>query len=61
MEGAGFGVEEGGGLGVAVEEEDAEGDWGGHGGMGGGGERGRKGRGWVVGWWEGRMVVYEAA
>lgn len=30
MEGAGFGVEEGGGLGVAVEEEDAEGGWGGH-------------------------------
>lgn len=34
VKGAGFGVEEGGGLSVAVEEEDAE---GGRGGLGGGG------------------------
>ncbi len=52
MEGAGFGVEEGGGLGVAVEEEDAEGGWGGHGGVGGGGAEGGGG-----GWGEGGRSV----
>lgn len=44
MEGAGFGVEEGGGLGVAVEEEDAERSGGGGGG-GGHGPEGTEGRG----------------
>lgn len=39
VEGAGFGVEEGGGLGEAVEEEDAEGVRG----RGGGGGHGAEG------------------
>lgn len=54
VEGAGFGVEEGGGLGVAVEEEDAEGGWGG----GGGGSGGHGAEGWRGGGGGmGRVVV----
>ncbi len=56
VEGAGFGVEERGGLREAVEHEDAEGGggWRGDGGGGGGHFAGREGEGgvlyvWVVG------------